>query len=565
MSSFFEIAVEELACSFLPSEESNTHLLESGKIGAKKASFFQKIQHYALNFFKGSFALASIPLAGSFSLLESLKERVIEFFSAKKLEKTSTLSEEELGKILNGNIKEYGFSDSFFQSCGLGTAFSQPSFEGRSDWAQWVADPKDHINGSVESIQNSFRNYLEEPDSLIRILKELGVTAYRFSLERSVIQPKAGEYDAKAIEKYQNFCKALKQAGIEPWVTLNHFVVPDWFAQAGGFDSETNIASFVSYCEKMVSLFKESVTNWMTFNELCVDVFQHKIRQVYPTSGGGVFSFFDTMRNMFVAHCEIYKRVKKLDPKIRVGITHQWLKFVPSNSWNPFERIGCYFLSLFTHDFVYNFFKTGALRVPFVMNAQLWEGEKPPVDFLGVQSYGFPVLKMGLGSGDEPGTVKKWEIPFLNQCFVAGVTCKEKGGKVSSFGPPYQPEDLEEALKEAEKLHVPIAITETGSDARFQAWGEKETKLDEKTQKEYFQKIFSILTRFKVSGLFVWTLFRNQLEWENGVEKICLGLVQDVKKEKSGIVRQWKLSPAAEYLKAVFEKMRKAKLEESLS
>ena len=56
--------------------------------------------------------------------------------------------------------------------------------------------------------------------------------------------------------------------------------------------------------------------------------------------------------------------------------------------------------------------------------------------------------------------------------------------------------------------------------------------------------MFSILTRFELEGLFIWTLFRNQLEWENGVNKIDLGLVSEVKNSE-GKVETWKLSPAA--------------------
>jgi hypothetical protein len=247
--------------------------------------------------------------------------------------------------------------------------------------------------------------------------------------------------------------------------------------------------------------------------------------------------------------------MKELCPEIRIGITHQWLKFVPSNSWNPIERLGCYVLSSITHYFVYNFFKTGSLKVPFLINAKLWKGEKPPFDFMGVQCYGFPVLKVGFGSGEEPGSVSKWKIPGWNYYFVAGATCKEKGGKVSSFGPPYHPEDLEEVLNEAEKLHVPLAITETGCDAHQQHWGENAPKPDDETQREYFEKMFAILARFKLSGLFIWTLFRGQLEWENGVEKIRLGLIRDFKDLKSGIIQKWELSPAAEYLRRMFQKI----------
>ncbi|MBN2479132.1 MAG: hypothetical protein JXA94_02775 [Parachlamydiales bacterium] len=186
------------------------------------------------------------------------------------------------------------------------------------------------------------------------------------------------------------------------------------------------------------------------------------------------------------------------------------------------------------------------------------------MDFIGVQSYGFPVLKVGFSSGKEPGILSKIKMPGLNYFFVSGATCKDAGGKVSSFGPPYSPDDLELVLEEAKELKIPIAITETGCDANLQSWGEKAIKLDEKTQKEYFEKIFNILTRFNLKGLFIWTLFKNQLEWENGTKKISLGIISD-KRNNSGKIKKIELNPAAIYLQNIFKEMLKIKKMQPIS
>jgi beta-glucosidase/6-phospho-beta-glucosidase/beta-galactosidase len=561
MSTLASRTLENLAFCFIPSEQRYEYDFKKDQI-EEKNSILNRINHYAVLLFKVSFHLLTIPVGASLTVINTLKNKSVQIIKYIYQPKQKVLSEEELSKLLQGKVEQFGFSDSLFQSCGLGTKFSKPSFLGKCDWDSWLDNPKDHIEGDKDDIQTSFRNYLDDPNNFVKLLKSLGVTAYRFSLERSVIQPEKDKYDQNAINKYLNLCKCLKEAGIEPWVTLNHFVQPKWFAESGGFSAKENVIDFVKYADTIVPQFKQYVTNWMTFNEPGVDAFQREIRMKYPNGKGSINAAIQDMQNILLTHYAIYKKIKTKFPDLNIGITHQWLRFVPANDYNLIERIACFALSLITHYAVFNCLKTGSLRIPFLTNIRLWNEKKSPFDFIGVQAYGFPVLKVGFGSGKEPGVVSKFKIPGLNYYFVTGATCKEEGGKVSSFGPPYAPDDLEKTLEEAKELKAPIAITETGCDANEQHWGEKEVKLDEKTQKEYFEKIFNILTRFKLNGLFIWTLFRNQLEWENGTKKIKMGVISDTRKY-NGKIKKIELNPAAIYLQNIFKKMLKMKKPQS--
>ena len=122
-----------------------------------------------------------------------------------------------------------------------------------------------------------------------------------------------------------------------------------------------------------------------------------------------------------------------------------------------------------------------------------------------------------------------------------------------SFGPSIYPESLEECLTEAAALEKPIAITETGCDARIQKWRDKEWKIDEEAQKEYFVKIAPILHRFKdqMKAFFVWTLCRGHLEWDRG-DFPTLGIAELIK-DRSRNITGCKLYPAAELLQKAFK------------
>jgi hypothetical protein len=446
MSSITSKTFENLAFSFLPAEQNYSYNFKKDRIEETNLNILKKTYHYATVFFKASIHLITIPFGVTFSCINNFKNKTFQLIKSSNPSKQKILSENELSKILKEKVDQVGFSDSLFQSCGLGTKFSKPSFDGRCDWDSWVENPKDHIEGDKKDIQSSFRNYLDDPDNLVKLLKSLGVSAYRFSLERSIIEPKKDTYDLKAIQKYIDLCKKLKEANIEPWLTLNHFVQPKWFSDNGGFSSKENSVNFVKYCETIIPKFKDYVTNWMTFNEPGVDAFQREIRLKYPKGKGNIKAAIEDMKNMLIAHLAIYKKIKKSHPNLNIGITHQWLKFVAANDYNPIERIASFALSLIAHYSVFNCLKTGSLRIPFLVNIKLWDEKERPFDFIGVQSYGFPVLKVGFSLGKEPGVVTKYKLPFFNYYFTTGATCKDEGGKVSSFGPPFAPDDLERAL-----------------------------------------------------------------------------------------------------------------------
>lgn len=545
MATLFRRNIDSLASCFLPPEVGCSYNFESGQIEYEKLSTTHKVVEFTGNFFKGLINIAALPITGALSIINALKDKIVN--------KTKVVDEEELTTLLAGRIKKKGFSGSMYQDSGHGTEGSKPSFRGECDWNPWYKNPKGHIIGTTEDFEASFRNLLDYPEDLIDLLKDIGADVYRFSIERSVIQPdEDGEFDPIAVQKYLNFCKALKENGIDPWVTINHFVVPKWFHDNGGIKNPRNIAGFVDYSCNLISTFKPYVTNWMTFNEVGIEAFQKEWRKVYPSLGKhDMQDYIDTTRNILLAHFEIHNRISMEHPEIKLGITHQWLRFVPKHSWNLAEVITCYFFTNIIHSFIYNSLKTGNLQLPFILNERLWKKKVKPFNFIGVQYYGPTVLNIWPTYGNFPGRIEKQGHLFGNLNFTIGATCHE-GERVSRFGPAIKPEDLEDVLIEAKKLGVPLAITEIGCDAISQSWDEEKFNLNLEAQRDYFQRIFQILNRYKLEALFIWTLFQN-LEWDSGVDTINLNLVTDTK-DGQGRMKNIKYSQAAEYIKTVFQR-----------
>jgi hypothetical protein len=97
------------------------------------------------------------------------------------------------------------------------------------------------------------------------LLKDIGVNAYRFSLEWG-IQPREHVWDEDAIAHYQDIIDILRSDNIEPVVTLHHFTHPLWFIKKYPWHEAASIGKFLTFVEKMTQTLR-GVRYWITFNE----------------------------------------------------------------------------------------------------------------------------------------------------------------------------------------------------------------------------------------------------------------------------------------------------------
>ncbi|RZC33817.1 Glyco hydro 1 domain containing protein, partial [Asbolus verrucosus] len=69
------------------------------------------------------------------------------------------------------------------------------------------------------------------------------------------------------VDYYKNLITALKENGIEPYVTLYHWDLPQPLQDLGGWPSPLLVDYFADYARLAFTLFGDDVKNWMTFNE----------------------------------------------------------------------------------------------------------------------------------------------------------------------------------------------------------------------------------------------------------------------------------------------------------
>ncbi|RDY01891.1 Cyanogenic beta-glucosidase, partial [Mucuna pruriens] len=124
---------------------------------------------------------------------------------------------------------------------------------------------KDGSNGDVAD--DSYHRYKED----IGIMKHMNLDAYRFSISWSRVLPKgklSAGVNQEGINYYNNLIKELMANGLQPYVTIFHWDVPQALEdEYGGFLSRHIVNDFRDYAELCFKEFGDRVKHWITLNE----------------------------------------------------------------------------------------------------------------------------------------------------------------------------------------------------------------------------------------------------------------------------------------------------------
>lgn len=148
----------------------------------------------------------------------------------------------------------------------LGASTAAHQIEGNnihSDfWALEQMEGSGYKEPSLDAVDH-YNRYEED----IRLMKEAGLNAFRFSIEWARIEPVKGSYDEKEILHYENVLKCCHENGITPIVTMHHFSSPKWLISEGGWENEETVRYFAAYCCHVVVRLGHLMEYVCTINE----------------------------------------------------------------------------------------------------------------------------------------------------------------------------------------------------------------------------------------------------------------------------------------------------------
>ena len=122
-----------------------------------------------------------------------------------------------------------------------------------------AAHPGNYISGIAADHYNRYEEDLD-------IAGDIGLNAYRFSVEWSRVEPEEGIWNEDELQHYIAMIDAVLKRGMEPFVTIWHFALPLWLAEKGGIMSRDFTELFARYSSKIAESFSgrvkcQSVTN----------------------------------------------------------------------------------------------------------------------------------------------------------------------------------------------------------------------------------------------------------------------------------------------------------------
>ena len=102
----------------------------------------------------------------------------------------------------------------------------------------------------------------------IRLMAGMGVNAYRFSIAWSRVLPNGtGEVNEAGIRFYSDLIDEMRAYGIEPYVTLYHWDLPQALFERGGWVSDEMPDWFYRYARLIGERFGDRVKHFITINE----------------------------------------------------------------------------------------------------------------------------------------------------------------------------------------------------------------------------------------------------------------------------------------------------------
>ena len=294
----------------------------------------------------------------------------------------------------------------------IGAATAAVQIEGGDTTNQWhvfAQEPGRIVDGTTPTpATDHWTRWREDTD----LLGDLGLQVYRLGIEWSRIEPRPGRVDEGAVRHYRSELAELGRRGIRPLVTIHHFSHPTWFEERGGWTAPDAVDTFLDHVERVVTLFGDLASEWVTINEPNVYATGGFLFGEFPPGRRGAWADIRAvLHSMARAHCRAYHLIHALQPRARVGIAHHLRVFAPRNRLNPIHR-----MLARTNAYLFQGAITDAMlggRFPRILGPQ--PADVSPgshYDYLGINYYSrTAVSRMADGRFDRvPVTDLGWEI-----------------------------------------------------------------------------------------------------------------------------------------------------------
>jgi beta-glucosidase len=388
---------------------------------------------------------------------------------------------------------------------------------GESIWDRLEATPGRIEDGSHAGVAcDHFHRWKED----VGLMKWLGINSYRFSLAWPRILPDGrGTPNAAGLDFYDSLVDALLEAGIEPFITLYHWDLPQALQDKGGWGERDTAEAFIEYTAAVAGRLGDRVRHWATHNEpWCVATLGHE-------SGDHAPGHCDPAEALRVAHHLLLSHgwavgvLREHVPDVEAGIVLNLSPSWPATESDVDREAARHFDGFFNRwyldpifrgeypaDAIADGIRSGHLEskdLPFVQSGDM-AAISVPLDFLGLNYYSRTLVRAG--DGGEPSGVSavpedeltdmRWEV---------------------------FPQGLYDTLMRLKDEYGPGKIYITENGAAYSDGPDTDGRVADARRIEYLRSHIlqahrALADGAPLRGYFVWSLLDN-FEWAHGYTK----------------------------------------------
>lgn len=402
----------------------------------------------------------------------------------------------------------WGCATSSFQVEGA----AQEGGREESIWDVFCRQPAAIHDGSHAQV--ACDHYHRWPEDL-DLARDLGMNAYRFSIAWTRVMPTHGDQPNQAgLDFYSRLIDGMLERGLQPWVTLYHWDLPQSLQDTGGWENRETVDAYVRYVEVVTRAFGDRVKHWITHNEpWCSAMHGHWDGQHAPGKTD-LKSALQACHHILLSHGLAVPVIRRNVAQAQVGIALS-LHPLYAASAAPEDQS-----AMQRHDGIRNRWFLDALAGRGYP-ADVWQlcvDERPevqegdmqkiatPLDFLGVNYY-FPEAIAHCAE----------RLPFQAQ------VVHRPGRERTAFNWEVAPEELLPLLTRLRDDYqsAPMVITENG--ATYEDVVTSDGRIHDIERCAYFQRHLQVVQQaveigIDVRGYFAWSLMDN-FEWAEGYSR----------------------------------------------
>jgi len=209
----------------------------------------------------------------------------------------------------------------------------QADGKGASIWDRFTQQRNkiygNHHGNHACDFYNLYREDLE-------LMSGMHIPNYRFSIAWSRIFPDGtGRVNQAGVDYYNKLINECLLRGIQPWVTLYHWDLPQALEMKGGWRNREIIHWFESYVAFCVQQFGDRVRRWMVLNEPMVFTGAGYFLGVHAPGKKGLTSFLSAVHHAALCQAAGGRIIRSLHTDSMVGSTFSYSHVEP---WRTIEK-----------------------------------------------------------------------------------------------------------------------------------------------------------------------------------------------------------------------------------